>query len=380
MILGFWGLTVFPEKTYTQVVDNSFKLSMAALDEVTKPGRTSIRVTVDKKTFILCSLTPGKVEQQNLDLVFTEGEEITFSVSGDTAVHLSGNYLPEDDDGEYGDEDDMYGDFDGESDDDEDEDDSDENSTAIITKGAKRLAQFEMDSDDDEDSEEDPDFTGEDDEDEEDEDDDDEEENGLDGQDSEEDDEDEDDENDEEEDDDEEDNEEEIAAAEAKLKEALKKEEAAKKDAAKKKQEVIAAAAKKQKVSEDKAVTTKPKEEAPKKKEEHKKTLPNGLTIEDVKAGEGARAKSGKKIGMRYIGRLANGKVFDKNTGGKPFSFNLGRGEVIKGWDLGIQGMQLGGERRLTIPPALAYGTRGAPPDIPPNSTLVFEVKLVSLK
>ncbi|KAG0318736.1 peptidylprolyl isomerase fpr4 [Podila horticola] len=357
MILGFWGLTVFPEKTYTQVVDNSFKLSMAALDEVTKPGRTSIRVTVDKKTFILCSLTPGKVEQQNLDLVFTEGEEITFSVSGDTAVHLSGNYLPEDDDGEYGDEDDMYGDFDGESDDDEDEEDSDENSTAIVTKGAKRLAQFEMDSDDDEDSEEDPDFTGEDDEEEE-----------------------------EEDEDDEEDDEEEIAAAEAKLKEALKKEEAAKKDAAKKKQEAVAAAAKKQKVSEDKAVTTKPKEEAPKKKEEakkkeeHKKTLPNGLTIEDVKAGEGARAKSGKKIGMRYIGRLINGKVFDKNTGGKPFSFNLGRGEVIKGWDLGIQGMQLGGERRLTIPPALAYGARGAPPDIPPNSTLVFEVKLVSLK
>ncbi|KAG0097578.1 peptidylprolyl isomerase fpr4 [Podila epicladia] len=392
MILGFWGLTVFPEKTYTQVVDNSFKLSMAALDEVTKPGRTSIRVTVDKKTFILCSLTPGKVEQQNLDLVFTEGEEITFSVSGDTAVHLSGNYLPEDDDGEYGDEDDMYGDLDEESDDDEDEDDSDENSTAIITKGAKRLAQFEMDSDDDEDSEEDPDFTGEDDEDEEDEDEDDEEENDVEGQDSEEEEDGEDDEDEEEEDEDDEEDEEAMFAAaeaelkEAELKEARKKEEAAKKDTAKKKQEANAAAAKKQKVSEDKAVTTKPKEEAPKKeetpkkKEEHKKTLPNGLTIEDVKAGEGARAKSGKKIGMRYIGRLANGKVFDKNTGGKPFSFSLGRGEVIKGWDLGIQGMQLGGERRLTIPPALAYGARGAPPDIPPNSTLVFEVKLVSLK
>ncbi|KAG0076025.1 hypothetical protein BGZ90_009219 [Linnemannia elongata] len=82
-MLGFWGLTVFPEKTYSQVVENSFKLSMAALDEETKPGRSSIRVTVDKKTFILCSLTAGKVEQQTLDLVFTEGEEITFSVSGE---------------------------------------------------------------------------------------------------------------------------------------------------------------------------------------------------------------------------------------------------------------------------------------------------------
>ncbi|RUP46630.1 hypothetical protein BC936DRAFT_146705 [Jimgerdemannia flammicorona] len=109
-------------------------------------------------------------------------------------------------------------------------------------------------------------------------------------------------------------------------------------------------------------------------KKPKKQTLPNGLVIEDIKIGTGPKAKAGKKIGMRYIGRLTNGKVFDKNVNGKPFHFNLGKGEVIKGWDIGIAGMQLGGERKLTIPATLAYGSQGSPPDIPKNATLEFEV------
>ncbi|PWN40461.1 hypothetical protein IE81DRAFT_325568 [Ceraceosorus guamensis] len=112
-----------------------------------------------------------------------------------------------------------------------------------------------------------------------------------------------------------------------------------------------------------------------------KKTkLPSGLEIEDRKVGSGPAAKTGNRIGMRYIGKLLSGKTFDQNTKGKPFNFKLGRGEVIKGWDEGIKGMQVGGERRITIPPALAYGKRGAPPDIPPNATLVFDVKAVEIK
>lgn len=82
---------------------------------------------------------------------------------------------------------------------------------------------------------------------------------------------------------------------------------------------------------------------------------------------------------MRYIGKLKSGKVFDKNVSGKPFNFGLGRGEVIKGWDQGIVGMQIGGERRLTIPAALAYGSQSLP-GIPKNSTLIFDVKLLSMK
>jgi FK506-binding nuclear protein len=113
-----------------------------------------------------------------------------------------------------------------------------------------------------------------------------------------------------------------------------------------------------------------------------KKTLPSGIVIEDVVRGNGPRAKNGKKCTMRYIGRLAkNGKVFDSNTGGgKPFTFKLGQGEVIKGWDLGVQGMNVGGTRKLTIPANLAYGSRGAKPDIPPNAVLEFEVKLLEVK
>ncbi|KAI8349680.1 hypothetical protein BD560DRAFT_410160 [Blakeslea trispora] len=121
----------------------------------------------------------------------------------------------------------------------------------------------------------------------------------------------------------------------------------------------------------------------PKKKEEPKNKvvkLPNGLIIEDVKVGDGPSCKSGQRVGMRYIGKLTTGKVFDKNISGKPFNFMLGRGEVIKGWDIGVAGMKVGGERKLTIPAPLAYGKRGAPPDIPKNATLTFDVKLVSMK
>ncbi|KAH7055327.1 hypothetical protein BKA57DRAFT_484668 [Linnemannia elongata] len=385
MILGFWGLTILPEKTYTQIVDNSFKVSMAALDEETKPGRTSLRVSVNNKSQVLCSLIPGSVDQQKLDVAFAEGEEITFSVTGDNVVHLSGNYLPDTgaqdgDEDDYGeDDDDMYGGY-----------DQDDDGNIVISQGTKRLADLIGDEDEDEDSEDDPDFTGEDDEeDEDDSDDDDDEESSNpyaaqvegDEDDSEEDEDDEEEEDDEEnggDDDDDEDDDDEDEDEDDSEDDEDEEPEPVKKEAA--------PATKKQKVSEEKAIPIKPKQEATpvKVKEEpkkaHKKTLPNGLVIEDTKAGEGARAKSGKKIGMRYIGRLENGKVFDKNTSGKPFSFKLGAGEVIKGWDLGIQGMQLNGERRLTIPPALAYGSQGAPPDIPRNATLVFEVKLISLK
>jgi len=105
-----------------------------------------------------------------------------------------------------------------------------------------------------------------------------------------------------------------------------------------------------------------------------------GVTIDDKKVGEGRAAKKGDRIGMRYIGKLQNGKVFDSNKKGKPFTFKLGVGEVIKGWDIGVAGMTVGGERRITVPAAQGYGSRGAPPDIPPNATLVFDVKCLEIK
>ena len=105
-----------------------------------------------------------------------------------------------------------------------------------------------------------------------------------------------------------------------------------------------------------------------------------GVTVDDRKSGSGVQAKKGNKIEMRYIGKLDSGKVFDSNKSGKPFTFKLGAGEVIKGWDIGIAGMAPGGERRLIIPSHLAYGKKGAPPDIPPNAKLTFDVKCLSVK
>jgi len=107
--------------------------------------------------------------------------------------------------------------------------------------------------------------------------------------------------------------------------------------------------------------------------------LSNGLKIQDAIVGNGPQAKTGMKVSMRYIGKLPNGKVFDSNTKGKPFTFRLGAGEVIKGWDEGVAGMKVGGERLLIIPPSLGYGSRKMD-SIPPNSTLKFEVKLVDMK
>ncbi|OJD24368.1 hypothetical protein ACJ73_04273 [Blastomyces percursus] len=104
-----------------------------------------------------------------------------------------------------------------------------------------------------------------------------------------------------------------------------------------------------------------------------------GVKLDDKKLGSGRVAKKGDRVSMRYIGKLENGKVFDANKKGPPFSFKLGSGEVIKGWDIGIPGMAVGGERRVTIPSHLAYGKK-ALPGIPANSKLIFDVKLLDIK
>ncbi|MFA6158478.1 MAG: FKBP-type peptidyl-prolyl cis-trans isomerase [Candidatus Paceibacterota bacterium] len=106
-----------------------------------------------------------------------------------------------------------------------------------------------------------------------------------------------------------------------------------------------------------------------------------GLEIYDEKVGTGAEAKAGQTIQAHYVGTLVNGTKFDSSVDrGQPFEFTLGVGQVIQGWDLGIQGMKVGGTRRLVISPDLGYGARGAGNLIPPNSTLVFEVQLIAVK
>jgi FKBP-type peptidyl-prolyl cis-trans isomerase len=106
----------------------------------------------------------------------------------------------------------------------------------------------------------------------------------------------------------------------------------------------------------------------------------NDSKIETIRPGQGNEAKTGDRVTVHYVGTLADGSKFDSSRDrGEGFSFQLGRGEVIKGWDQGVPGMRVGELRKLTIPSGLAYGARGFPPVIPPHSTLVFEIELLAL-
>jgi FKBP-type peptidyl-prolyl cis-trans isomerase FkpA len=118
-----------------------------------------------------------------------------------------------------------------------------------------------------------------------------------------------------------------------------------------------------------------------------KPTMSNGMTIEDHVIGTGATATAGANVGVNYTGwlydekaPLHHGKQFDSSVGRGAFTFPLGAGRVIKGWDQGVAGMKVGGKRTLTIPPELGYGDRGAGGVIPPGATLVFDVELLEVK
>lgn len=110
------------------------------------------------------------------------------------------------------------------------------------------------------------------------------------------------------------------------------------------------------------------------------KMTDSGLKYEDTVEGSGETAKSGDTVSVHYTGWLENGAKFDSSKDrNDPFQFKLGGGQVIKGWDEGVAGMKIGGTRKLTIPPQLGYGARGAGGVIPPNATLIFEVELLDI-
>ena len=114
----------------------------------------------------------------------------------------------------------------------------------------------------------------------------------------------------------------------------------------------------------------------------HIEEMENGFIIEDLVVGEGTEAQDYNKVVVNYTGTLEDGSVFDSSLapGREPFTFTLGAGSVIKGWDLGVLGMKVGGKRKLTIPPELGYGDQGAGGVIPPGATLIFEVELLEVE
>jgi FKBP-type peptidyl-prolyl cis-trans isomerase FkpA len=109
-------------------------------------------------------------------------------------------------------------------------------------------------------------------------------------------------------------------------------------------------------------------------------TNPGGLIVDDLSPGSGEAAELGRTVSVHYTGWLTDGTKFDSSKDrNEPFDFPLGAGYVIRGWDEGVQGMRVGGVRKLTIPPELGYGARGAAGVIPPNATLVFEIELLGV-
>ncbi|XP_053683257.1 39 kDa FK506-binding nuclear protein [Sabethes cyaneus] len=388
----FWGLVLKANKKYTQTVVKAFHLSQAALD-LSKAGDGDVQVmlTSEENTYLLCTLGK-KTPQVSLDLNFDEGDQISLSTKGEGIVHLTGYLVPSeadfmDSDDEDGEEEEVEADeemlevpvqkekervakkvaakvikheVNAKPGAEDEEDEMDE--TFELPKGAQKKknkqqkgGDEEEDSDDDDDDESDEDNS-----------DDSEEDDELndskadEGKDEEEDS-DDDDEDDEEDDSNEEDDSEDEQPPAAKVAKLEKK------------------PSKQNGIEQNGKASSKElkKDEKQKQGQPKTRTLQGGLTVEDIAVGSGAEAKPGKKVAVYYEGRLKkNNKVFDSTTKGAGFKFALGRGEVIKGWDLGVSGMKVGGKRRLTVPHQLAYGTRGSPPVIPPNSTLVFDVEL----
>ncbi|KXS97270.1 hypothetical protein AC579_1603 [Pseudocercospora musae] len=312
----------------------------------------------DFEEFVICTLDPAKNWQQPLDLTIGERERVLFKVSGTHTIFLTGNYVEpthsHDDPGMYDPDSDEEGDYDLEPDSDEldydEEDELDDMEDPRITEvddeeeEAPKLVEAKKDK------------------------------KGKNKRTAEE-----------------------VADSstidDLIAKEAQKDEKLSKKQQKKlKKNDGSATAAPEVEApsstkSDKKVQFAKELEQGPTPTKDSKKEAKagsirkvQGVTIDDRKTGTGPAAKSGDRVSMRYIGKLEkDGKVFDSNKKGKPFSFKLGSGEVIKGWDIGIAGMSAGGERRITIPANHGYGSKGAPPQIPGNATLIFDVKLLEI-
>ncbi|XP_043471413.1 46 kDa FK506-binding nuclear protein-like [Leptopilina heterotoma] len=365
----FWGLIMEPNKRYSQVVERSFHLSMASLD-VTSANDQPVQVMLcyENRNYLLCTLKKGSHYQVPLDLNFQENTKIAFTCNGFGHVHLTGYLTLDDEDFDFGDLE-------------EEEDEDEEEEVPQLVKNKRKAAtespqnnkkkiKKQVEAEDDESSDDDDD-----DDDMEAESDSEIEDSKLMGEDEVDSDESDDDDDDEEDDDSDDDESEQEVEKPKQQKQKQNQNQVNKKQ---EKQKMVNGKDTKVdgKQKKNKTEQNAQQQQQQQQQQQKRKTIEGGVQIEDLKVGNGSPAKPGRNVSVYYVGRLKNGKKFDETKGGEGFKFKLGGGDVIKGWDVGISGMKVGGKRRLTIPPAMGYGHKGSPPVIPGNSTLVFEVEL----
>ncbi|KAF8070555.1 hypothetical protein FPV67DRAFT_1487823 [Lyophyllum atratum] len=322
LAIGIWSLELTPGKEEIFQPPADIRITNVSLGDVLKDasGRTTVKLTFEPSgrlesddedeeapapvTTVLCSLKPDTFEQTSTDLILQEDETYKFDLVGKNTVYLTGNYIDQAVNNPPFD--DMDSDM-----------ESDEEDAYDLREVSSDVEMHPDDIESDasrfEEVEEAP--------------------KGLKRT-------------------------RESDADSAKPSKAEKKKQ--------KKQKVEAATAA-EALPETKKAEPKEKEQPPKSKAVERE-IAGGIKVLDAKIGTGPMAKKGSTVRMRYIGKLTSGQVFDKNVKGKPFTFHLGKGEVIKGWDEGILGMQAGGERKLTIPPAMGYGKNGTDgiPKMPP--------------
>jgi FK506-binding nuclear protein len=357
----FWGLIMEPGRCYTQKVKVSFHVSMAALDiSNSSEEPAQVMCVFEGRNYLLCTLNKKDNVQCVLDLNFESGSKVSFATNGKAHVHLTGYLTNFDDDNleeVVEEEEETIGKKEKkrlkkESNEAppikkvklaknslsvsnvEEEEDSSDSEFVLDELVEEPEEEFDSDADEGEEEEEDEDM-----------------------------------------------DEEEVSDEEV-------EEDEEEKEEVKPKQNGIAktnSTPLKKKTKEQKEPEKTPKDKVKKQEEKKEKQQPKirktvlkgGVIVEDLKEGSGELVKNGKFVHVYYEGRLKeNNKMFDSTVKGPGFSFRVGKGEVIKGWDIGLVGMKVGGKRRITCPPNVAYGPKGSPPVIPPNSTLVFDVQV----
>lgn len=335
----FWGLIMEPNKRYSQKVKKAFHISMASQDVSSADEQPSqVLCSYEGRNYLLCTLQYPSVIQCPLDLNFDVGTEVSFATNGKGHIHLTG-YTVDDEDvdsltmDQLAEEEESEEEVVVEKETKKSKKKKQNSSPEVPAKKAKLVNGFASEEEAEE-EEDDPDFEADEDE-----------ESGAEEAEEEE-------EQDEEDEDTDDDNEavEEESEAKAPVKQEKSK----------------------------KGKQPKEEQEAPKFKPKRRQY---GIVYEDIVLGTGAEAKPGRFVTIYFEGRLQkNNKVFDYCNTGPGFKYRMGKCEVIHGLDIGVEGMKVGGKRKIICPPPAAYGTRGSLPAVPPNATLVFTVTLKKAK